>query len=99
MNTKDNDGYYTDYKEPAPETERKKWLVRTGNMEGVVEAESVSEATAALFAMYDDQLTGEGEEEPTTGMLISAIQVIGEEYYMTTEHALKKAGRWAGVTG
>ena len=68
---------------------QKQWMVCTGDMSEIIEAEEATEAMAKLFTMFDD----DDHEPPEAGLFISAIEVVGEERWWTTEKAIEKAGR------
>lgn len=67
----------------------KRWLVRTGDIEEIVEADDVEEAMSMPFTMLDDR-----EGPMGAGEYISAIEVVGEEVWAKTETAIRRAGRW-----
>ncbi len=71
----------------------RRWLVRSGEIEEIIEADSAKAAVVKVFTTFDDT-----DRPPDAGKSISAIEVSGEEIWFSAKLAIKKAGRWAGDT-
>lgn len=69
----------------------KRYLVRSGDIEEIVEAEDELEAAAKVFRIFDVD-----DEPPSAGEFLSTIEVIGDELWHLTKDCLIRAGRWAG---
>lgn len=71
----------------------KRWLVRIGGSELIVEAEAAVEAMAKFWTMWDDVDFDDDGFPDANYANISAIEVIGEEVFWDTASALAASGR------
>ena len=73
----------------------KRYLVRSGNIEHIVEVEdteSAEDAMAKLFTLFDENYScGDDECPPAPGEVISAIEVVGQELWWDSKSAIKLA--------
>lgn len=71
----------------------KRWLVRIGQSEAIVDADTATDAMTKFWTMWDDVDLDDEDFPDANYSNMSAIEVIGDEVFWDTESALKASGR------